>query len=427
MAAPLHYLRRVLDDELDELLPQLAAIAVEGPKAVGKTATATQRAAVVHRLDEEAELAVAASDPKRLLEGPYPVLIDEWQKLPGTWNHVRRAVDDDPSPGRFILTGSATPRAEGTHSGAGRIVSLRMRPMSLAERLDEPESVGLGALLMGEKAPVQGRTDIGVADYTEEILRSGFPAIRELEGRARRQQLDGYIQRVVDKDFPELGLHVRNAAALKRWIAAYAAATATTTQFDKIRDASTAGDGNPPARSTVAPYRDVLTRLFVLDEVEGWGATDNQLGRLALRPKHQLADPALATTLLGMNAEALLRGAPTPMGLAPNRAFLGALFESLVTLSVKTYAQAAEAKVRHLRLREGRREIDLIVERADGGVLAIEIKLAATPNDSATAHVKWLRDQIGDQLLDAVIITTGSEAYRRQDGIAVIPAALLGP
>src|SRR5688500_7667128 len=123
------YRRRVVDDELDELLGALPALAIEGPKGVGKTRTALQRAGAVHRLDDPAELAVAQADPRRLLEGKPPVLIDEWQRLPEVWDLVRRAVDDGAAPGSFILTGSAVPDPLPTHSGAGRIVSVRMRPL----------------------------------------------------------------------------------------------------------------------------------------------------------------------------------------------------------------------------------------------------------------------------------------------------------
>ncbi len=418
---------RIVDDELDELLAALPAIAIEGAKAVGKTVTASQRARTIHRLDDPAERAVAAADPDRLLTSPSPVLIDEWQQLPPLWDRVRRAVDAGAPPGRFLLTGSASPDGAGTHSGGGRIVSLRMRPLSLAERLPEPPSVSLTALLRGDRPQVAGRTDVGLDRYADEILRSGFPGMRALGGRPQRAQLDGYVQRIVDRDFPELGHPVRKPDALRRWMTAYAAATATTTSFEKIRDASSAGNEGKPSHTTVLPYRDVLERLYVLDAVPGWKPTRNHIAELALPPKHHLADPALAARLLGATAEALLRGEAPGPAIPRDGTLLGALFESLVTLSVRVYAQAAEARVGHLRTHRGAHEIDLIVERGDGRVVAIETKLAATPDEHDLRHLHWLEGQIGVDLLDAVVITTGREAYRRPDGIAVVPAALLGP
>jgi predicted AAA+ superfamily ATPase len=422
-----HYQRRILDDELDELMQSLAAVAIEGAKAVGKTATALERAASIHQLDDPSQRAVAEADLDRLLNTARPVLIDEWQYIPPVWDRVRRAVDAGSPPGTFLLTGSASPDDTGTHSGGGRIVSLRMRPLSLAERLPGAATVSLGELLAGEQPSVTGHTGLTLQDYTDEILRSGFPGLRTLTGRPLRTQLDGYLQRVVDRDFQELGHPLRNPAGLRRWMSAYAAATSTTTSFEKIRDASTAGDHKKPAKTTVQPYREVLERLFILDALPGWKPTRSHIAELGLPPKHHLADPALAARLVGATADALLAGEAPGPSIPRDGTLLGALFESLVTLSVRVYAQEAEAHVGHLRTHRGDHEVDLIVERADGGVVAIECKLGRTADDSAVRHLKWLSDQIGDQLLDAVVVTTGEEAYRRSDGIAVVPAALLGP
>jgi predicted AAA+ superfamily ATPase len=356
------------------------------------------------------------------------VLIDEWQHHPPVWDRVRRAVDDRDPPGPFLLTGSVAPKGTGVHTGAGRIVAMRMRPLSLAERWPDVATVSLSELLRGGRPPVAGVSSFGLEDYTEELFRSGFPGLRHLPVRLRRAQLDSYIERIIDKDFPELGHQPRNPAALRRWMLAYAAATATSTSWEKVRDAATGGEAEKPARTTVMPYRDVLERLYVLDPLPGWKPTRNHIARLTEPPKHHLADPALATTLLGLDHGRLLAGDEPGIALPRDGTFLGALFESLVTQSVRVYAQSAEARVGHLRTFAGEREIDLIVERGDGRVVAIEIKLRPAPSDKDLAHLRWLREQIGDDLLDAVVITTGRDAYRRsQDGIAVVPAALLCP
>jgi predicted AAA+ superfamily ATPase len=427
MTSPSGYLHRLLDEELDELAAALPAIAIEGAKAVGKTATASRRATTTYEFDDPDQLAVAQADIGRVLAEPPPVLIDEWQKLPPVWDRVRRLVDAGATAGQFLLTGSASPKDTGTHSGGGRIVSLRMRPLSLAERLEEPPTVSLAELLTGERRAVAGRTAFGLGDYTEEIMRSGFPGLRGLTERPLRAQLDSYLRRIVDRDFPELEHTVRNPAALTRWMAAYAAATSTTTSFEKIRNASTGGEERKPARSTVQPYRDVLERLFILDPVPGWRPTRSHISELALPPKHQLADPALAARLLGASANALLKGESPGPRIPRDGTLLGALFESLVTLSVRVYAQAGEAQVGHLRTHRGDHEVDLIVERDDGRVVALEVKLNPAADPDSIRHLKWLSDQIGEDLLDAVVVTTGEQAYRREDGIAVVPAALLGP
>jgi uncharacterized protein len=423
------YRRRIVDDELDAYLgpaPDVAvAVALEGARAIGKTSTAGQRAATRYELDDETHLAVVSADVGLALSQPAPVLIDEWQHHPPVWDRVRRAVDKHDPPGPFLLTGSVAPKGTGVHTGAGRIIALRMRPLSLAERWPGSSTVSLRELLGGGQPPVAGVSSFGLADYTEEMFKSGFPGLRDLPVRLRRAQLDGYIQRVIDKDFPELGHQPRNPAALRRWMLAYAAATATAASWEKVRDAATSGESDKPARTTVMPYRDVLERLYVLDPLPGWKPTRNHIARLTEPPKHHLADPALATTLLGLTSQRLLAGDEPAIAIPRDGTFLGALFESLVTQSVRVYAQAADASVGHLRTFAGEREIDLIVERGDGRVVAMEVKLNPVATDKDVTHLNWLRQRMGADVLDAVVVTTGSEAYRRPDGIAVVPAALL--
>lgn len=302
------YLKRVVDEELGELADSLPALAIIGPKGVGKTATASRRAATIHALDDPAQRSVAHADPPRLLDAAPPILIDEWQHVPECWDLVRRAVDAGADPGRFLLTGSSSLSGAETHSGAGRIVSVRMRPLALSERGLEKPSVSLRKLLRGGRPPIRGRTDLRVGDYVQEILHSGFPGMRRFAGRALRAQLDGYLDRIIDRDFPELGHPIRNPSALRRWMTAYAAAVSTTASFETIRDAATGGEGDKPARTTTQPYRDVLERLWVVDPVPAWAPSRNRIRRLSSPPKHQLADPALAARLLGLDADALLSG-----------------------------------------------------------------------------------------------------------------------
>ena len=425
--APDPYRRRVLDSELDELMAGLPAIAIEGAKAVGKTATAAQRARTAYPLDDPDQQSIAAADLDRLLAAPSPILIDEWQNVRPVWDRVRRAVDAGASPGSFLLTGSASPQETGTHSGGGRIVSLRMRPLSLAERWPGEATVSLAGLLRGERPAVTGQASRRLEDYTEEILRSGFPGLRGLRDRPLRAQLDSYLQRVVDRDFAELGYGLRNPEGLLRWMRAYAAATSGTASYEKIRRAAVGRDEPALSRNAAAPYREVLQRLFQLDPVAAWAPTGSHLSRVTLPDKHQLVDPALAARLLRVGAGDLLKGTGPELLTPKDGGLLGALFESLVTLSVRVYAQAAEATLGHFRAFGGEREVDLIVKGESGRVIAIEVKLAATPSERDARHLQWLEREIGDELIDKLIVTTGSTAYRRQDGIAVVPAALLGP
>lgn len=421
------YIDRIVDDELEELLAGLPAISIEGPRAVGKTETALRRAGTVHRLEDPSQREVLQADPERLVVGQPPIVIDEWQRVPYSWDLVRRAVDQNPTAGRFLLTGSAAPTDAPSHSGAGRIVTVRMRPLSLAERgLGEP-TVSLSSLLSGARSPLVGSSDVRLSDYAEEIVQSGFPALRNFSKRLLDVQLDSYINRIVEHDFSDLGRDVRDRRSLRSWMTAFAAATSTTASYTTIRDAATPGETDKPAKTTTIAYRRILEQLWMIEAVPGWLPTGHRLTRLAASPVHQMADPAIAARLLGTDVDALLDGASTGPALPRDGTLLGALFESLVTLSVRAYAQANRARVSHLRTRAGEREIDLIVERPDGRVLALEVKLSALIDDHDVRHLHWLADKIGPALLDAAVITTGQHAYRRRDGIGVIPAALLGP
>ncbi len=419
------YLPRTVDVELDELLPGLAAIAIKGPKGVGKTETARRRARSILALDDPSVRELVGADPDLVTRTRPPLLIDEWQRLPQVWDVVRRAVDEGAAPGRFLLTGSATP-SEGTvvHSGAGHIVQLRMRPLCVAERRLTPSTVSLGSLLAGYRPDVSGDSPLLLSDYVEEILASGFPAIRTLTGRPRRVQLEGYLQRIVDHDFPEQGQRVRRPSTLRAWLTAYAAATATTASHAKIIAAASTSD-RPPAKTTTISYRDVLAQLWLLDPIPGWTPSRNWFTRLKESPKHHLADPALAAALLGATAQSLLAGDDSAWEVRDGT-LLGGLFESLAALTVQVAAQASEASVAHLRTRNGDHEVDFIVERPDHKVLAIEVKLAATVSDRDVTHLRWLASTIGEDLIDSIVITTGRHAYRRPDGIAVVPLALLG-
>lgn len=420
------YLRRVVDDELDELFAGLAAIALEGPKGVGKTATAERRVLTLNRLDSGQRRQIVEADPSSVLRGERPAFIDEWQRVPEVWDVVRRAVDDDPRPGQFLLAGSAVPGDDvPIHSGAGRIVPLRMRPMTLFERGVTGPTVSFASLLRGGQ-DIRGGSALDLPGYVDEILASGLPGIRGLTGRAHRAQLDGYLRRVLDRDIPEQGVVVRRPDALMAWLTAYAAATATTTSYNRILDAATPGESDKPAKTTTMAYRDILSRLWLLDPVPGWLPGSNALGRLQQAPKHHLADPALSARLLGATASTLLDGEGRHLG-PESGTLLGALFESLAVLTVRVLAQASEAEVRHLRTRNGDHEVDIVVEGPGGRVLALEVKLSSTVTDRDVRSLQWLRQRLGDRLAEAVVITTGSEAYRRRDGVAVVPLAALGP
>ena len=424
------YLPRVSDGVLERELRGLPAICIEGAKAVGKSASAERLAHSSFHLDRPEELAAVQADRNLIGTVPEPVLIDEWQNDPPIWDAVRRMVDERRTPGRFILTGSADPHNTRIHSGAGRIVRLRMRPLSFAERQLQTPSVSLAGLLHGTQGGIEGRTAIGLEEYIREILNSGLPGMRQTPEDLIGVELASYLDYALSREVPSLGVVVRRPKALRGWLTAYAAAMGGTATFSAISDA--VSRQAHASRATVNDYREVLEQLWLLDPLPAWVPEAGTMKRLGQASKHFLADPAFAANLLGASAARLVNGssrADTVEGYRRLRGapFLGALFESLATLSVRVYAEALQCRVSHLRTHRGEHEVDIIIETPEGGVLAMEVKLASAVTEEHVKHLNWLADQLGDRLVDRAVITTGPFAYRRTDGIAVVPLALLGP
>ncbi len=384
------------------------SLAVGGGRVGGTTAPAEQRAATAHRLDTDS-IDLIAADPSRLTDAPEPILIDEWKHWPPSWDFVRRAVDDDPRPGRFILTGSTCLCNRQTHSGAGRIVSPRMRPLTLPERGEVVPAVSLTDLLSGQAGKIAGESAHRLEDYTEPVIGGGFPGMLSLSSAARAVQLDGHIRRIVERDFPEAGREVRNPAGLLRWMRAFAAATSSTATFETIRDAAATGHANPPPRSSTIPYRDTLESIWISDPVPAWHPIGVRIDRLTEGPEHHLADPAPAAALLGASAQALLTGRPVGPAMPRDGHLLGALFESLVALSVRVFAQAVSAEVHHLRTKSSAHEVDFIVTgRGERSIVGMEVTVSPTVKPDDVRHLHWLKAQMGDQLTDMVLVNTGA-------------------
>lgn len=413
------YLPRYLDVELDALIGPGTAISIEGARGIGKTETAVRRSDAILRLDDQATLQLVQADARMQLTSHRRMCIDEWQIHPPLWDAIRRLVDDHTDQ-EFLLTGSAVvPRGTAIHTGAGRIMSVRMRPMALSERAMTSPTVSIADLFEGS-AEIQGSTEFTLADYAEQVCASGFPRINQMDGRRQRATLQGYVTNLLERELPDNNLVVRSSESLLRWLRAYAAASSTTASYDSIVNAATPGEHDKPAKATTQRYREALESLWILDPVTAWAPTESHFSRLTAAPKHQLVDPALAAQVLDVTPSSL-----TSPG-SGNAEFFGQLFESLSTLTVRAAGQAAEATTHHFRTRGGEQEVDLLLERYDGRILAFEVKLAAVIGDRDVRHLHFLQHRLRDRLVDKVVISTGQQAYRRQDGVAVVPLALLG-
>ncbi|HET9678101.1 MAG TPA: DUF4143 domain-containing protein [Solirubrobacterales bacterium] len=415
------YQPRIADDELRRRLQASGAVLIEGPKACGKTEAARQAAEseVLLDVDEQAR-AAAAIDPRLILAGDTPRLIDEWQVEPKIWSHVRRAVDERGKLGQFILAGSATPADDATrHSGAGRISRLRMRPMSLLESGLSDGSISLRDLLEGGKAKSRA-SDVELADLTEAIARGGWPALQKLSVEIAMESVADYLEEICRTDINQVdGVH-RDPARVRRLLRSLARNVATYVAMTTLATDSAAGGDDPLKKHTVGEYLAALQRIFIVEDQPPWVPHLRSRSILRKSPKRHFVDPSLAAAALGADPPALLR----------DLNLFGFLFESLVVRDLRIYSQPRRGKVRQFLDNKGL-EVDAIVE-SDGAWAAFEIKLGGEdPIDEAAASLlKFAREvdtkRSGEPSALGVIVA-GGYGYRREDGVQVIPITSLGP
>jgi predicted AAA+ superfamily ATPase len=415
------YRPRIADQELRDALGAAGAVLIEGPRACGKTATARHAAASEVALDTDiAARRAGLLDASVLLEGTRPRLVDEWQLVPEIWNQVRRAIDDSGGrPGAFILTGSAVPPEDrARHTGAGRILRLRLRPMTLRESGHSTGDVSLGRLLAGEpaRAPDPGLT---IRDLARLVSVGGWPALQDGSTERALALVRGYVSDTAHLDLPHLDGIRREPQRVTRVMESLARYTASTASARAI--AADVGAVDAPMKAhTVLDYLDALTRVFVLEDLPQWGPRLRSKARLRGAAKRHFVDPSIAVAALGAGPERLLREVDT----------LALLFESLVIRDLRTYAQAQDAVVRHYQDSTGL-EADAIVETRDGRWGAFEVKLGSAAIDDAAASLLRLaarvdQDRHGPPAVLGVITGWGY-GYRRPDGVDVIPIGALAP
>ena len=421
------YIDRVQTSKINRLLEGLPALSLEGAKGVGKTTLAGRYAKTVFRMDDEQVAGLISGTPDILKESTKPVLIDEWQAIPTIWNTVRHYVDEDMSPGQFLLACSAIPKNARLHCGAGRIVRIRMRPFSLAERHMAPDLISISGLLSGDIDISPKVVEVSQQDYVKEILSSGFPGIRSLPDEFRSEMLQSYIDNIVSKGFSEVGVEVRRPEALKAWLKAYAAAEGSTASYDSIMNAATPGQDNKPSKVTTISYRDTLAALWIVDPIEPWITEGNLFTNLGKSPKHYLVDPALSARLLDITEQKLLNAEISAQILGKQaKTLIGRLFEGLVAQSLKVYSDSNGAELRHLRTVRGDHEIDFIIEKGDT-ILALECKFSTGVSDGDAKQLNWFETQVPDKNVIKAVIYTGQHLVKRDsDSVLLIPAACLG-
>lgn len=419
---PEGYLPRVADLELSSALRSAPAVVVEGPRACGKTWTARRfsRSEVVIDDSDDVRLAVAM-DPAAILEGDTPRLLDEWQLAPRIWNPMRHACDRRARPGQFILTGSADPPDEITrHSGAGRVLRVRMRPMSLFESGESSGTVSLRGLLNGEEAEAS-RSDLDVAGLAEVVCRGGWPWLVGEPPPAAQARLRGYLGEIARTDVARSGGPAHDPGGVSRLLVSLARNESTTVAYSTLAtDMSGSREATAHPR-TVKRYIDALSRLFVVEGLPSWAPHLRSRAQLRRSDKRYFVDPSLAVAALRTG----------PKQLRADLGFLGLLFESLVMRDLRVYAQANDCRISYFR-DNASLEVDAVIERADGEWMAAEIKLGGEKLiNHAVNSLLRLRSRVDTNRMGEpsalVVITATGYGFKHQDGVQVVPIATLGP
>lgn len=414
------YQPRVVDGQLAARLQSAGVVLLEGPKACGKTAAARRLAASEVLLDvDSAAMATMAVDPRLVLDGPPPRLVDEWQlAADDVWNHVRRLVDERQQPGQFILTGSATPDDDARrHSGAGRFSVLRMRPMSLSESGHSNGHVSLAALMAGQppRCPDPG---LRLEALIDAVCVGGWPANLTRSVPAALQANRDYLANVRDVDVSRVGAAIRDPLRVGRFLQSLARNVATEAGIALLcRDAGSPDE--PLARSTGYEYLDVLSRLMVLEDQPAWSVHLRSKATLRQHPKRHFVDPSLAVAALAASPQRLL---------ADLKAF-GCLFESLVVRDLRVLAQPLDGQLFHYRDSDGL-EVDVVVALPDGRWAGLEVKLGLGDVEQAATNLTRFAARVDTSRTGppaALVVVTGSGyGYQRPDGVCVVPVGALG-
>lgn len=402
------YVPRLIDARLRALFAELPAVMLVGARATGKTTTARQFATSVVRLDRPAEAAAFVADPDAALSALVePIMLDEWQSVPSVLGAVKRAVDSDPRPARFVLTGSVRADLDAeTWPGTGRVVRLPIYGLTQREiGGDVSRPLFIDRLVDGQVLAAPPTTP-DLPGYIDLALASGFPeAVLRLSGEAREAWIEGYVEQLLTRDAANLAY--RAPTRLRRYFEAVALNTAGLPEHKTLYDATGID------RRTAVSYDALLAGLFVVEEVPAW--VTNRLSRLVKASKRYVVDFALVAGALRLNRDAVLRDGD----------LLGRLLDTFVASQLRPEAAVSANRPRlfHLREKSGRREIDLLAELAAHRVVGVEVKASAAPTQNDAAHLSWLRDQLGDRFVAGAVLHTGPRPFQLGERIYALPIA----
>ncbi|MBP5758382.1 MAG: ATP-binding protein [Bacteroidales bacterium] len=420
------YQQRIADQLLRFKLESIGAVLIEGPKACGKTTTAEQQAGSILYMDDPSEmeqnLQLAQTDIKQLLQGATPRLIDEWQLAPQLWDAIRFEVDHRRNDGQFMLTGSAVPAdmSRVKHSGAGRFGWLTMRPMTLWESGESSGEVSLSALLNGA-ANVEGTSRLSLEQVAFASCRGGWPkAVTKKSEKAALAQIKEYFRAIVQSDVSRVDLVNRDAERAQRLMRSYARHQGAQATIGTIRADIEANEATSMSDNTIESYLGALRKIFIIEDMPAWNPNLRSKTAIRTTDTRYFVDPSVATTALGLAPKDLINDLKT----------FGLVFETLCVRDLRVYADALGGKVYHYRDANGL-ECDAVVHLPDGSYGLVEIKLGGEKLiGEGVTNLGKLASKLDTSKMKApafsmIITAVGQRAYKRTDGIFIVPVGCL--
>ncbi len=420
------YKPRIVDSKVESYLETFGGVCIEGPKWCGKTWTSSFHSkSEIYIADPKGNFQnkrLAELDPTLVLDGESPRLIDEWQEVPSLWDAVRFEVDKTTEKGKFLLTGSSTPKMKGVvHSGAGRIAKIRMRPMSLYEAGKSSAIVSLEKLCNGE-CENKYTGDVNLKDLIDYIIRGGWPNNQDITLERAQDLPVQYIEAILSSDINRIDGIERNSRKMRLLMRSLARNESTTATNKRLKDDIKDIDDEDITVETVASYLDVLERLFLIENQRPYSSRIRSSVRVKQAEKRHFVDPSLAAALLDITPQMLLNDLET----------LGFLFEALCERDLRIYAESFGAGLYHYQDYLNK-EIDSVIALPDGEWCAFEIKLGANQIDEAADHLVKIKKSIEKEedgrppKILCVLCGMSSAAYRRSDGVFVVPLTSLAP
>lgn len=420
----MEYIKRIIDEEIQEKLSYTGAILIKGPKWCGKTTSAKQYAKSVLEMQnpdlQDNYIELANTRPSLLLEGDKPRLIDEWQLAPKLWNAIRYSVDNIGEPNQYILTGSATPKEDASmHSGVGRFAFVTMKPMTLYESSDSNGKISLSDLLVGKRDVDGIKTDLTYEKLAYVLCRGGWPNALKLPEKQALMIAKNYIDVLCDSDISRIDGIKRDPGLARAILKAYARQVSTINSNQSLFEDIKANYSDVSDK-TIMDYLNVFKRLYIIEEIEAWSPNIRSKTAIRTSPKKSMIDPSLAVAALGCSEKDIMMDIRT----------YGLLFENLVNRDLSVYVNSLGGTLKHYRDRYDL-ECDNIIHFPDGRYALIETKLGGTRIKEAEEHLLTLRNLILDNETkigepEFMMVITGTDmAYTTEKGILVVPIGCL--